>query len=455
MNLREVIPHSKQLGKWPLALTMYFVVSGGPYSLEKCVQGGPGFALLLIVLVPLLFALPVALMSAELTSAIPEEGGYYAWIKRALGSRWAFVAGFWAWAGSWIDLALYPMFAVAYFKTVVNLPLLDQPMVSWCIVVALTGLVAAVNIRGIKSVGFSSSVLTWLVMGLFAIVTVLGLVHAAMHPVAFPMLTKEFSWGTVSTALYLVLWNYTGWDSLAVNAGEIQDPRRNYPWALTVCLGLVTIGYFLPLLAGIENYPNWSKWDDSSWPDVAGVIGGASLRYAVGFVGVASLIGLYNTSFLTITRVPLVLSEDRYLPKSLTKLHRRFGTPWICIVITAILAGLFALASIGDLLAVDITVSFAVTFLEFISLAVLRKKEPNLERPFIVPGGWLGLSLVTFFPTAILLVAGYARLHSKEAIEQMKRLPLPLPVLIGAVLAVSVVFHWVIERRRMGRLSTI
>src|SRR5439155_1643032 len=97
-----------KLGLWPLLMTIFFCVSGGPFGLEPVVQSGRGMALMLILIVPIIWALPVALLSAELGSAIPEEGGYYEWVKQGVGPR----AGFWcAWLTflyTCVDVAIYP-----------------------------------------------------------------------------------------------------------------------------------------------------------------------------------------------------------------------------------------------------------------------------------------------------------------------------------------------------------
>ena len=83
----------------PLVAATYFMVSGGPYGLEDLVQSaGYGRALLVLAITPLLWALPTALMVGELASAIPEQGGYYEWVRRAIGPFWGFQE-------SWLSLA--------------------------------------------------------------------------------------------------------------------------------------------------------------------------------------------------------------------------------------------------------------------------------------------------------------------------------------------------------------
>src|ERR1044071_1990393 len=107
----------QELGLVPLAAVVFFNVSGGPYGIEDVVPSfGPGLALLLLVVTPLLWSLPVSLAMAELASAMPDEGGYVTWTARAFGPFWAFQVGWWSWLDSFVDVAVYPALAVEYAR---------------------------------------------------------------------------------------------------------------------------------------------------------------------------------------------------------------------------------------------------------------------------------------------------------------------------------------------------
>ncbi|HWN54601.1 MAG TPA: amino acid permease, partial [Methylomirabilota bacterium] len=99
----------------PFLAVVFFNVSGGPYGVEDAVSVfGPGLALCLLILTPLLVSLPVALAMGELGSALPEEGGYVAWVGRAFGPFWGFQVGWWSWLNSFVDVAVYPALFVDY-----------------------------------------------------------------------------------------------------------------------------------------------------------------------------------------------------------------------------------------------------------------------------------------------------------------------------------------------------
>src|SRR2546425_10493623 len=107
----------RELGFAPLAAVVFFNVSGGPYGIEDVVPSfGPGLALLLLALPPLVWSLPVSLVMSELASAMPAEGGFVTWVRRAFGPFWSFQVGWCSWLDSFVDVAIYPALFVEYLK---------------------------------------------------------------------------------------------------------------------------------------------------------------------------------------------------------------------------------------------------------------------------------------------------------------------------------------------------
>jgi amino acid transporter len=103
--------------------------------------------------------------------------------------------------------------------------------------------------------------------------------------------------------------------------------------------------------------------------------------------------------------LPFVLAEDGYLPQALTRLHPRYNTPWISIILCSLVYSVFTLQTFATLVVIDVITYAATLLLEFGALIALRLKEPGMPRPYRVPGGWLGVILVTSLPTAILALA--------------------------------------------------
>ena len=140
-----------ELGFIPLIAVVFFNVSGGPYGIEDAVSSfGPGLCLVLLVLTPLVWSLPVALAMSELAAALPEEGGYVEWVRRAFGPFWGFQAGWWSWLNSFVDVAVYPALFADYLK-------FWWPSMSsigrWAVVLAFVWILTAINLAGVRITG--------------------------------------------------------------------------------------------------------------------------------------------------------------------------------------------------------------------------------------------------------------------------------------------------------------
>ena len=154
-----------------VALT-FFCVAGGAYGLEDAVgAAGPLVVFLGILILPWLWSFPTALMTAELSTAMPEDGGYVVWVEKAFGRFWGFQEGWLSWLCSFADNALYPVMFVDYLAYLRG----DMtPTERWLIGAALITAVTWLNIRGTRLVGVSSVLFTLLVLAPFAVMVVLG-----------------------------------------------------------------------------------------------------------------------------------------------------------------------------------------------------------------------------------------------------------------------------------------
>lgn len=386
----------------PLVAVMYFNVSGGPYSLEGLVAAaGPGMALLILAALPLVWALPEALIVGELASALPVEGGYYRWVHRAFGPFWAFQNGWLTWLYSLVDMAIYPVLFNQYLAWFV--PGLGAPA-RWAVSLAVIWGATLVNLRGALPVGRVSVAAGGFVLAGFLLLTVAALPQAA-HPPWEPLLGAEgTALGGLGVAASLALWNYIGWDNASTVGGEIVNPGRTYPRALAVALPLITLGYLLPLLATLAA-TDWTTWREGGWPEIAraAVPGplGAILASWVALAGMASALALFNALLLAYSRIPLVVAADGLLPGPLARTDAR-GTPRNAVLFSAVFYSLFALAPFAGLVVADVLLYALALFLEFAALIALRRREPSLRGPFRIPLGTGGVAALAALPVLVL-----------------------------------------------------
>src|SRR5664279_2752509 len=116
--MRLALTHDRRKMRFlPLIAATFFMVSGGPYAIED-ILGGAGFAraILILLVLPIIWSLPTALMIGELASALPSEGGFYVWVRRALGPFWGYQEGWLSLSASIFDMALYPTIFVLYLS---------------------------------------------------------------------------------------------------------------------------------------------------------------------------------------------------------------------------------------------------------------------------------------------------------------------------------------------------
>src|SRR4051812_26843251 len=170
----------------PLIGAMYFSVCGGTYGLEGVVSEGGAFrALLLMALLPFFWALPIALVVAELSSAMPYEGGAYAWARESLGEFWGSQAGWWALCQGIADMALYPVLFVQYLRWIAPGLGLEQPLNAWLTATAVIAIAFALNVAGVRTVGRTAVVSLVLVLAPLLVTAAIVLPHDdAFHRVA-------------------------------------------------------------------------------------------------------------------------------------------------------------------------------------------------------------------------------------------------------------------------------
>jgi amino acid transporter len=387
----------------PLLAATYLMVAGGPYGLEDLVKStGYGLAIIVLLLVPLFWSLPTALMVSELSSAIPEQGGYYVWVRRALGPFWGFQEAWLSLAASIFDMAIYPVLFVTYLGylcKVLNLPLVPSYS-SWLICVGVIVVCVLANIRGVRVVGGSSLVMLLAMLGPFVVLLVLAFGSNPVSAGEAQPLEVNFIFG-----ITVAMWNFMGWDNASTIAGEVDRPQRTYPLALGGALLLVVLTYILPVLAAGHTGLDAAAWKEGSWVDVGSQVAGWPLAAAIAIGGMVAALGTFNSLVLSYSRVPFALAQDGYLPSVFTRCHSKTGAPWVAILVCAIAWTLALQLSLRRLFALDVILYGLSLILEFAALVALRIREPQLARPFKVPGGLIAALALGLGPTLLIGLA--------------------------------------------------
>ena len=441
---------SVRLTLWPLVAATFFMVSGGTYGTEDIVHGaGYGRAILILLLTPILWSLPTAFMIGELSSALPYEGGYYAWVRRAMGNFWGFQEAWLSLAASIFDMAIYPTLFVLYLDRL--FPWFAEGHRGVMVGLAVVIVCALLNIAGVRVVSTTS---LWLFFALSAPFIAI----VALAPFKFGSLAHAMTKPTTSTVdilggLLICMWNYMGWDNASTIATEVERPQRTYPRAMLAAVLIVGLSYVIPVAAMWMTGLSPTAWETGFWADIAGLMGGPMLRVGLALGGMISGFGMFNALVMSYSRLPLAMAQDGMLPKVFGKLHPRTRAPWVAITACAVGWALCLGLGFERLVTIDILLYGTSLALEFMALVVLRVREPELPRPFRVPGGMFGAVAVGIAP---MLLLGFDLVRSEnERVLGMSSFAFGI-LLIGAGVIAYLLNHavrpagWTAARERAG-----
>ncbi|MGC2638250.1 MAG: APC family permease [Acidobacteriaceae bacterium] len=407
----------------PLAAATYFMVSGGPYGIEDILDAGYVRALVLLLALPLLWSIPTALMIGELASALPDEGGFYVWVRRALGPFWGYQEAWLSLTASIFDMAIYPTLFVLYLGRLAPAWAAGWHGAAWEL--GLIALCCAWNLLGAPAVGDGSMGLFVLLLSPFVVLVGFAISRGAhLAHTAVPAATAHAG---LTTAILVAMWNYMGWDNASTVAREVDRPQKNYPRAMLLSSLIVTVSYVIPLAAMAYARVPVDQFSTGSWAVVAGSMAGAWLGVAIVVGGTLTSLGMFNALTMSYARLPMVLAEDGMLPGILARKNRR-GVPWVAVLACAAAWALALPFSFERLISLDLILYGASLILEFVALVLLRLREPHLERPFRA-GNFTAACLMGAAPTALIVYAAFASRH-----ERMGRMP---ALLLGALIAAA------------------
>lgn len=420
---RERVAFPRAIRVLPLVAIIFFSSSGGPYGIETILSSsGIGMSLILLVTIPLLLSLPMSLMNAELSSALPLEGGFYSWVKIACGSFAGFMEAMLSWMASWLDTALYPIIFVDYLAIWIPDVARGKHVLfsffggnfsidlHWFMALALMVPLAMLNIVGVKIVGrtlISAMVVLIAPLLIFVGLAIIKFTSSPSTEIFSPFtLHGQSIASSAGAGLGIMLWSYIGYDSATTTGGEIENASLAYPRALFYNLPLVALCYTLPILAALasglhEN--DVTAWDNGDFAHAASLLGGPWLKNALIIGALVAQAGLFSSFLLCMSRLPFMLAADAYLPASVARISPRTNTPVKAIVISVCIYAFFASLNFTTLIDSDMFLTLCALLLEFVALLVLRFRFPQMKRPYKIPGGWWGAIGVCISPTILTI----------------------------------------------------
>ena len=369
-------------------LMMYCLVAAGAFGIEGMISdAGPGMTIVILCILPFIWAAPQALCSAELGSFITDAGGFYKWIQRGLGEFWGFAGGWCRTVSCYIDNTLYIVLAGSYTQMLIP-GMTDTAKFIFMFVLIL--IFTVINLMGIEEVGKVSTIFSVIIFIAFMAVTVVGFANWQYNPMEPFYNSADYTLiGSIGAGLATGMWMYAGYTSMSTLATECKD-KSVIPRGLLIIMPLVAISYILPTIAGLASVGQWQDWAN----DGAGISFGNVLALAGAWglpcftiAAVIANLSLFNTQMISISRGFYGMALDNLAPKVLLKVSKKRHVPYIGVISLSVVTTLLCNFDFSVLVTMDVTMLMDDYVLVFISAARLRKIEPDTPRPFKIPFG--------------------------------------------------------------------
>lgn len=402
----------RKVGVWGVVFMIYCLVAAGAFGIEEMIPlSGPGLTLLMLVLFPIFWALPISEMVAELGAVLPSEGGAYVWTRDALGEMWGWQVGFWGTISTWLQQAMYVVLVVGYVEKFWDM----SPMMATVLKVAMIVIFSGVNLMGIKEVSSLSTIFSLLVIVGFAAVTIVGFANWNTNPIEPFYNAEEGVVGSLGGSICIAIWMYSGYECMSNVAGELENPQ-SIPKGLIIAMPIIALSYLLPTIAGLASVGNWESWNTEG----AGAVG--YMDILIQFVGPAAGMGfliiailsncsIFNAYIASGSRGFFVMADDHLFPRFLCRVSKNRGVPALSIIIMALFTILLCRFDFVTLAMATTPPMLYLYMALAVSVRKLRKVYPVEERKklglYYIPFGKVGLNAMTICPFIIAAIALY------------------------------------------------
>lgn len=389
-----------------IVFMIYCLVAAGAFGIEEMIPAsGPGLTLVMLIIFPIIWALPISNLVAELGSVLPSEGGVYVWVREAFGEFWGFQAGWWGTVSTYITNGVYVALVIGYTSQFISMSDTTAFMLS----IAMISIFTIINLLGIKEVGKVSTVLSVLILLAFATVAIVGFANWNYNPVT-PFIPEGMGIiESIGGCIGICVWMYCGYECISNMAGEVKNPQV-IPKGLIIAMPLIALTYVLPTMAGLGSIGQWENWSTDGSVGYAAVLTenlGAAWGYVFLFIAIISQCAIFNTYLASGSRGFFVLADDNLCPPFLVKVSKTRGVPYVGILSLAVVTMFLSQYDFTTLVMAEVVFMLALYIIMPLAVLKLRKKIPVSERKgcYVVPGGKLGLYTFTGLPICISIIA--------------------------------------------------
>lgn len=397
MTTRSEQTFIRALGLWDIVAMNIVAVVGLRWIARSARLGAPSVSLWLLAC--LVFFIPLALALIELSSRHPEQGGIYAWVRRAFGPLHGFVAGWCMWVNNLFYFPSLLLFAAANLALVMGPGLVDDRLYSIVFVLGFLWLCTALNILGLQAgiwLQYLGAIATWIPAALLMIcgAAAFAAFGSATSFAPSELIPREDLLTTMS------LWSsmcfaFSGFEIASMFGQEVKNPRRTIPLGIIISGFAVTAIYILSSSSVLVAVPASELAERSGIADAIDVTMArfelAGLGALTGLLLFVGAVGGTNSWVAGSARVPFAAGVDSVLPRAFARLHQRYRTPHVALIVQAVAASLLFLASV------------------FISVG---GGETTVQESYDI---LVNLTILMYFVPYLYLFAAWIRLRSTES----------------------------------------
>jgi APA family basic amino acid/polyamine antiporter len=387
--------------RWDLvAIAINGIIGAGIFGLPSKVFSLIGtYSLIAFVACAIVVSL-IILCFAEVGSRFDETGGPYLYAREAFGPTVAFEIGWLIWLARLTAFAANCNLLVSYFGYF--FPAAANTLWRACIIIIVVAVLAAINVLGVRQTAIVSNVFT--IGKLIPIVIFIAAGLFFLNPYAFAFGSRPAT-GAFSQSVLLLVYAFTGFEMAAIPVGEVRDPKKHLPRALLIAIAVVAVLYILIQIVCVGTLPELAQ-SQKPLADAGTRFMGTAGGTIISVGAIVSIVGNLNIIMLSGSRIPFAIAEQRQLPTFIAKVHRRFATPHVAILITAAIMLLLTLKSSFvaalTISAIARLVTYGATCL---SLPVFRRRKNAPPAAFRLRGG-------TFIAMLALLLAAWLLANS-------------------------------------------
>jgi len=372
-------------------------LSAGNFVIIGHAVGLVGYSIVPVVLICGIISLLTMLSYCELSAAIPKAGGEYTFVKVAYGGFISFVTGWFEWLSNMFYAALSSIgfaYVVSYIFPQINLPLTA---------VIIVILFTFINVRGMKETGTAETVITAFVLAILGTYILSGWSYTKEISISLPSSPIGLIGIFAATAYLFEL--YLGAEAVAAAQAEIKNPRKNIPRAIILSAIVLIALYTSIVYIAVKVVPPEVLSQQSSpiafaADQLMGPLGGVLVTIGLAIAGLAAT----NEAIMAQSRVLYAMSRDGYLPKELSKIHKRFCTPYVAVVAGSVFILILTATGFINFVVYAVNLGFIVGFtIVNFSVMKLRKDAPYLERQFKTP--LYPLTPIAGIATSVFLLA--------------------------------------------------